>query len=94
MFTRLAGAVIRLSGPAVFCNSPIANISAKRALARAAAMAFPWPEDRKLMLDSVSKPTAITVNKIISESVTTRAKPLERVLDFKGFMIMIFKSVE
>ena len=76
VFTRLAGAVIRLSGPAVFCKSPIANISAIRALARATDIALVCPEDRSEMLESVNKPTAMTVNKIISDKVTISAKPL------------------
>ena len=68
-------AVIRWSGPAVFCNSPSANISATRAFARAV---FPEPdndEDRSEMADSDNKPTATTVRSTINDSVTTKAKP-------------------
>ena len=39
------------------------------------------------MLDRVSKPTAMIVNRIIRESVTTRAKPLDRGQWSCGFMI-------
>jgi hypothetical protein len=38
-------------------------------------MAFPWLEERSEMEDSVSKPTAITVSRIISDKVTMSAKP-------------------
>jgi hypothetical protein len=48
---------------------------ARRALARACAIASPWLEARNEMLDIVSKPTAMIVNRIINESVTTKAKP-------------------
>jgi len=43
-------------------------------------MEAPWLELRRETLDRESKPTARMVNKIIRESVTTRAKP--RFFDF------------
>ena len=48
---------------------------ARRALDRAVAIASPWPVARNVMLDRVSKPTAITVRRIIKLRVTTKAKP-------------------
>jgi hypothetical protein len=59
----------------VHSPSPMASIRDTRALARAVAMASPCEELLRLMLESESKPTAITVNRISSESVTTNAKP-------------------
>ena len=38
-------------------------------------MAMPWVEDLSETLESVSKPTAMTVSKIINDSVTTSANP-------------------
>ena len=72
-------ALTRWSGPACFCNSPIARQSAMRAFARAVARAAPWLLLRSVMADNESKPTAITVSRIMRESVTTKAKPLSRV---------------
>ena len=68
--------VTRWSGPVIFCNSPIASISAILAFARAALCALCAVELRRLTLLKVSKPTAMTVSRIISDKVTTRAKPL------------------
>jgi hypothetical protein len=42
------------------------------------------------MLDIVSKPTAMIVNRIINESVTTKAKPLDRRQWGGGFMIAMW----
>ena len=53
-------------------------MSDTRALARAVAMASPCEEALRLMLESDSKPTAMTVNRIIKASVTTNAKPFFR----------------
>ena len=53
----------------------MASIRATLAFARADCIALPCDEDRRLILESVNKPTAMTVNKIISVRVTTRAKP-------------------
>jgi hypothetical protein len=49
---------------------------AMRALALAAAMALPWLDDLKDMLERVKRPTAITVRRIMRERVTIKAKPL------------------
>ena len=69
-------AVTARSGPSDFCKSPMASISAKRALARASAIAIPWFEARSETLESVDNLTAMIVNRIIRESVTTKANPL------------------
>lgn len=69
------GAVMRVSAPACFCNSPMANMRASRALARAFAPANPRSELLSDIVDRLSKPTAITVSRISRLSVTTRAKP-------------------
>ena len=53
----------------------MAIINARRAFARASAMAAPWLELRREMLESESRPTARSVSRIIKDSVTTRAKP-------------------
>jgi len=63
----------------------MASMSATRALARAVAMASPWDEVRKLMLASESRPTAMTVSKIINERVTIKAKPRGRERWVSGF---------
>ena len=80
---------MRESGPICFCNSPMAIISASRALARASAAACPCADDRRVMLDKVSRPTAMIVNRIIRERVTMSTKPrlaeMARVA-FEGFM--------
>ena len=64
------------SGPSDFCKSPMASISASRALARAVAMSCSWPDVRSEIADKDNSPTAMIVSRIISESVMTRAKPL------------------
>ena len=79
-------AVTARSGPSDFCKSPMASISASRALLRAVAISCPWLDARNEMLDKVSKPTAMTVSRIISESVITKAKPLDRRPLNGGFM--------
>jgi len=66
----------RRSGPMVFCKSPSASISANRALARASPCAIVCELLRNEMAERLSNPTAITVNRIISASVTTKANPL------------------
>jgi hypothetical protein len=48
---------------------------ASLAFERALDMASPWLEARNETLERVSKPTAITVRRIIRDNVTTRAKP-------------------
>ena len=53
----------------------MASMTAMRAFAVARARASPVAEERRLIALSESKPTAMTVSKIISESVTTRANP-------------------
>ena len=53
----------------------MANIKASRALAFATAMAFSCEDALSKMLESVSKPTAMIVNKIIKVSVLTKANP-------------------
>jgi hypothetical protein len=73
-----AGAVIARSVPALFCKSPMASISAKRALLRAMAISSPWLADRKVIVAKVSRPTAMIVSRIINESVITKANPLVR----------------
>ena len=64
----------------------MASMIAIRAFANARACASLLAEDRRLIALSESKPTAITVSKIISESVTTSAKPFEwgNLLGFRG----------
>ena len=52
-----------------------ANIIASRALFRAVLSAALCPVARSEMLERLSKPTAITVSKIIKVSVTISAKP-------------------
>jgi len=59
---------------------------AMRALALAAAMALPWLDDLKDMLERVKRPTAITVRRIMSERVTIKAKPLAGWLKVRRFM--------
>jgi hypothetical protein len=71
-----AGAVIRISEPAFFCNSAIAIIIATLAFARACDCADPCADDLKDKDESPSRPTAKMVNRIIKASVATRAKPL------------------
>ena len=68
-------AVIARSGPAYFWRSPIASMRANRALAWASVWAIDCEELRSVTAEIVSKPTAITVSRIISDSVTTKAKP-------------------
>ena len=75
------------SGPNDFCKSPIASIRAKRALLCAVAIAAPCAVERNEIADKLNKPTATTVNRIISESVMTKAKPLERLESGCVFMI-------
>jgi len=53
----------------------MASIIAIFALARAIVWAFEAPEDLNEMELSESKPTAMTVSRIMSDRVTTRAKP-------------------
>ena len=55
---------------------------AKRALDRAVANAAPWLEALREMLERVSRPTAMTVSKIINDRVTTSAKPFLEVRTF------------
>ena len=70
----------------------MASIKAMRALARAVAMAVDWLAERREMDESVSRPTAMMVSRIIRLRVTTKAKPLGfasgdnffRELDFTG----------
>ena len=64
----------------------MANMSARRAFDCATALACPWVDARSEMLDNDSKPTAMTVSRIISESVTTRAKPLSLRLRADGWV--------
>jgi hypothetical protein len=64
-----------MSGPISFCNSPIASMSARRAFARASTCAAPCDAPRSETADRLSSPTATIVNRIISERVTTKAKP-------------------
>lgn len=71
-----AGAETERSGPIVFCNSPNASIMASRALARATVADEDCAVDLKAMLESDSKPTAITVSRTMRSNVTIRAKPL------------------
>ena len=54
---------------------------ARRAFARACCCAELCPEVRNDTALILSNPTAITVSKIINESVTTKAKP-----DFRKFL--------
>lgn len=64
------------SGPMNFCKSPKASIIARRALVRAMLADEPWDDALSEMLESVSKPTAMIVSRIIKLRVTTKAKPL------------------
>jgi hypothetical protein len=75
-----ASAVIRRSSPASFCNSPTANITARRALEYARELASLLDEDLREIALNVSRPTATTVSKIIRLSVTTRANPRSGIL--------------
>jgi hypothetical protein len=50
------------------------------------AISSPWLDVRNEIVDKVSKPTAMTVSRIISESVITKAKPLGRRSLNGGFM--------
>ena len=58
-----------------FWSSPIAIISAIRALARASAMAADWLVVRRETTERLSKPTAMTVSRANKLSVTTSVKP-------------------
>jgi len=73
--TRFAGAEIRWSGPAAFCNWPIASISARRALPFAANIASACDEERSEIVESDNNPTASTVSSTISDKEITKAKP-------------------
>lgn len=84
-----AGAETLLSTPMETCRSPNANIMASRALLRAMLPAADCPEERSEILDRVSKPTAITVSRIIKLSVTISAKPDSGVV--LGFVFMAKK---
>ena len=53
----------------------MASIRASRALFCAVAIASPWAAARKEIEANDSNPTAMTVSRISSESVTTKAKP-------------------
>ena len=61
-------------------------MSASRAFDWAIAREEPWLLERNEIADSESKPTAMTVSKIIIERVTTNAKPRRRVGDKTEFM--------
>jgi hypothetical protein len=61
-------------------------MSASRAFDLAVAREELWLLERNEIADSESKPTAMTVSKIIRERVTTNAKPRRRVGDKTEFM--------
>jgi hypothetical protein len=61
-------------------------MSASRAFDRAVAREELWLLERNEIADSESKPTAMTVSKIIRERVTTNAKPRRRDGDKTEFM--------
>jgi hypothetical protein len=63
----------------------MASIRAMRALARATFVSTDWDDARRLMLERVNKPTAMTVRRIISDNVTTKANPACRVGTTRGF---------
>jgi hypothetical protein len=65
----------------------MARMTAKRALAAARACASPLADERRLIALNESKPTAMTVSKIISESVTISAKPFAWI-NLMGFWVM------
>ena len=69
----------------------MANISAIRALARASASALACALVRIDTAERLRNPTAISVRRIISESVTTKAKPWERIC---GSSCRFISSVE
>jgi hypothetical protein len=71
-----ARALIRSSGPKVFCRSPKASIRASLAFARASERAAPSVEDRTVTVESVSSPTATIASNTRSDTVTISAKPL------------------
>jgi hypothetical protein len=56
----------------------MASIMASRAFARASLWYRPAWDVRRAIDDRISRPTAITVSKIIRENVITKAKPLFR----------------
>ena len=65
----------RVSCPVSDWSWPSANCMESRAFWRASAMATELDAERSETDDSVSKPTAMTVSRIIRLSVTTKAKP-------------------
>ena len=71
----------------------MASINARRALACAIAMALPCADARSEMLESDSSPTAMTVNKIINESVMTSAKPVRCGRTNTGCFIMTARNL-
>ena len=73
---------MRVSEPASFCSSPSASIMARRALDRAVANVASWLEALREMLERVSRPTAMTVSKIINDRVTISANPFFKVWTF------------
>ena len=70
------GAEIALSGPIVFCRSPRASINAIRALLRAADIALPCDDARKLTAESDSSPMPTIVSKTNRLMVMISVKPL------------------
>src|SRR6478752_7361298 len=70
-------AVTRKSLPACFWRSPMAISRARRAFARAVTTLEPELALRSEIVLSESKPTAITVSRIIRDKVTIREKPRE-----------------
>ncbi|MEX1049770.1 MAG: hypothetical protein WED15_09590 [Akkermansiaceae bacterium] len=64
-------------------------MSAKRAFWRASWFNCSFEEERSETLERLSSPIAITVNKIISDRVTTKAKPrgFRPMLKVDGFFV-------
>src|SRR5690606_4952706 len=94
---RSAVAVTRLSGPALFCSSPMASERAMRAFIRAAAIASPLPEFLKEIVDKDISPMARIVRRTINERHVTSANPsgcdvFRRSGNFKVLMGFIVRS--
>ena len=70
-------AVTRRSSPAFFWSSANASWRPNHALARALACAEFAPDCLSAIDERLSSPTAMIVRRIISDRVTTKAKPRE-----------------
>src|SRR5690606_17383503 len=70
-----AAAVTRWSGPAYFWISPMANIIAMRAFARAVACAAPCWVVRSVTTESDSSPMMMTLSKVINMMDATKLNP-------------------